>query len=263
MKPTPSKRWKTVPSLALLLAAFGAASPGLAASVGAAASLSTVLREAAGAFAARRGEAAPSLHFAASGEILSQLRHGAPLDAVLFADRETADAALAEDLIDGEFRVVARNRIVLAVSPPLASSVRTVADLARPEVERIAVGNPKYVPAGRYAREILKREGVLERVSERFVTAGSATQAVRILESGEADAALLFATDAAHLLSKGFAVLPVEGSRPTPYPAALVAGAERRAEAAAFLDFLASPEGAALFRRFGFAAASEAGGGAP
>ena len=112
--------------------------------------------------------------------------------------------------------------------------------------------DPAAVPAGRYAKAWLQKRGVWASVEKRVVPTLNVRAALAAVAAGEADAGVVFVTDVRALpgVQIAFAVPVAEGPRIV-YPAAAVTS-KRSADAAKLLDFLASPEAAAIFERFGF-----------
>jgi molybdate transport system substrate-binding protein len=102
-------------------------------------------------------------NFGASGQLLQQIAHGAPVDVFASADQETMDRAEAQQLIlAGTRSNFVRNRLVLIVPGGAASAISSIEDLKRPQVARTAIGKPDSVPAGRYAQEALELAGLWE-----------------------------------------------------------------------------------------------------
>ncbi len=142
------------------------------------------------------------------------------------------------------------NRLVVVVPPESKTSLATAEDLAG--VRRLALGDPEAVPAGIYARLWLEKRGLWERVRDRVVPTLDVRAALAAVESGNADAGIVYKTDAA--ISKrvrvAMEVPEVEAPR-IDYPAALLATA-RGGAARAFFEHLRSPEARAVFERLGF-----------
>jgi molybdate transport system substrate-binding protein len=119
-------------------------------------------------------------------------------------------------------------------------------------VRRLALGDPEAVPAGIYARQWLEKRGRWERLRDRVVPTLDVRAALTAIESGTADAGIVYRTDAA--ISKRVRVtleVPVAEAPRIVYPAALLATA-RSPAARAFFEHLRSPEARAVFERLGF-----------
>lgn len=240
-------------SVLLVVWASAAATGAERLTVSAAASLTNAFSETGEAFGTAEPGATVDFNFGPSGSLLQQIDQGAPVDVFACADRETMDRAESLGLIDRPSRrYFAANRLVLAVSGQTPSPVRSLQDLGKPVVRRVALGNPEFVPAGRYARQVLEDSGLWPALGEKLVLGVTVRQVLDYLARGEVDAGFVFATDVA--VSRG-KVLAVEEVRPRDavrYPIAVVAGSPRRAAAQRFVDFVAGPEGRAILARHGF-----------
>jgi molybdate transport system substrate-binding protein len=193
-----------------------------------------------------------------SSTLARQIAAHAPADVFVSADDAAADLVLrAGREAAGSRRVVARNRIVVAVpSTPRADApgIAALADLGRAEVRRVAVGDPAHVPAGRYAVKVLDAAGLLEAVRPKFVAFDDVRRAAAACGAGEVDAALVYATDAAPPGAglRIAAEIPEAAAPRVELVALVVEGAP--AAAREWLDDLASPRGRAALERAGFRA---------
>jgi molybdate transport system substrate-binding protein len=118
---------------------------------------------------------------------------------------------------------------------------------------RLATGDPAHVPVGRYAQAALTWMGQWDAIAPRLARAENVRAALLLVERGEAPLGIVYATDAA--ASPGLRVVgtfPAESHEPITYPFALTRRAEASAEARALLAFLAGPEAAPTWQRFGF-----------
>jgi len=156
----------------------------------------------------------------------------------------------------GGVRSFLGNRLVLVVprSPSQLTGIDGVAD-----VRALALAGEN-VPAGRYAREALESVQAWASVAENVVRAGSVRGALEWVARGEADAGIVYRTDA--LVEPAVRIVHVFSSqdhRPVRYPAAVLTAATHRAEAEAFLAFASGPEGRALFEEAGFSSEDQLG----
>ncbi len=206
-------------------------------------------------FAASRPGVTLRYNFGASGELQKQIEAGAPVDVFLSAAQRQMDELEKQKLIvTSTRRVFARN--VLTVIKPADSTVDIAkpADLLEARVTRIAVGQPKTVPAGQYTEESLRALGLWERLQPKIVFTENVRQALDYVGRGEVDAGFVYTTDAASR-AQGVkeAFRPPEDSyRPVVYPGAVVAGSKHASLAEAFLDLLSGPNGRTALARFGF-----------
>lgn len=223
--------------------ANGTGSTGL--TVLAAASLTDVFTEAADRFAQEHEGVTVEFSFAGSQELAAQIQQGVPADAVVTADTATMESVAEET---GEPAVIARNELVIVTPPGNPAGVEDLTDLAQDGL-RLVLAAPE-VPVGRYGEEILDRAGVSVTPVSQEPNVRAVLSKVRL---GEADAGLVYATDAA---SAGEDVLtfpiPAEQNVIAAYPAAVLNTSEHPDEAAAFVAWLGTEPARDLLTAAGF-----------
>lgn len=232
------------------------ASPALAAelTVSAAASLSNALREIAAAWESQNPGDEVLLNFAASGTLLQQIDKGAPVDVLATADEETMDRAQQKKLIDAaERRTFARNELVVVVPTASKHAHKGLGDLRSEAIRRIAVGDPRSVPAGRYAQKALASDGSWDTLQAKWIRAQSVRQVLDYVARGEVDAGFVYATDAAVAGDRVRIAFSVPLEEPVLYPVAPTATAGNPDGARSFITFLTSEQGREILARFGFA----------
>lgn len=243
--------------LALPLAAMRAARAEEGAIVFAAASLTDALR-ALGQEWRSRGNPAPRFSFAASSALARQIEQGAPADLFMSADEAWANYLQERNLLVGATRVSPLGNSLVLVAPANAARPVTLARdtdllaLLGPN-GRIATGDPAHVPVGRYAQAALTWMGQWAAVAPRLARADNVRAALLLVERGEAPFGIVYSTDA--VASQGVRVVgtfPAGSHEAITYPFALTRRAEGNAQARALLAFLAGPEAAPTWQRFGF-----------
>jgi len=191
------------------------------------------------------------LNFASSNNLLRQMQSGAPVDVFASADQATMDRAADAKLIRPESRRnMAKNTLVLI--SPAQSRPLVLADLAEAGVTRIAVGTPASVPAGRYAKEALSHAGLWDTLEPKFVYGSNVRQVLAYVQRGEADAGIVYGTDALAMADRVRVEAVLEGHSPVSYPIAVTASAANPDEAGRFLTYVLSKQGQAVLARFGF-----------
>lgn len=220
--------------------------------VSAAASLTNAVQEVGEAFEDANPGTKVILNFAASGALLQQIDQGAPVDVFASADEETMNRAEEKGLIEPGTRApFTRNSLVLVAPVDSERSLSGVEDLGGDAVKRIALGDPSFVPAGRYARQALQSLSLWEAVQPKLIFANSVRQVLDYVARGEVDAGLVYRTDAALRRDRVQVVQTLEGHEPILYPVAIVKTSEHKDTARNFQDFLRGP-GQAILSRFGF-----------
>lgn len=217
--------------------------------VSAAASLTEAFKAIGARFEAKHPGAQIRFNFAASGSLLQQIAHGAPVDVLASADPETMDRG-ASLWLAGTRRDFAANALVL-VTPPHGSA-KQLSDLTLPAVRRIAIGKPASVPAGRYAQQVLVAQQLWEPLQPKLVFADNVRQVLDYVARGEVEAGFVYRSDAALLPGKLRVAGVASGHTPIRYPVAVVKDSRQQRLAREFVAFLAGTEAQALLRQAGF-----------
>lgn len=224
----------------------------------AAASLTDALQAVGEAYA--ESEKGPPLRFsfASSSTLARQIEAGAPADIYLSANSRWMDY-LQEGgmLLAGSRREALGNRLALIApanspKPPQDINVFTSFPSLFREGEHLVIGDPDHVPAGMYAKQALESLGHWQAVEGKTVYSGDVRAALALVERGEAELGIVYATDAAIAPGiKRIALFPEETHQPILYPFARLAASENP-KAEAVYAFLFSEEARAIFERFGF-----------
>ncbi len=196
-----------------------------------------------------------SFNFGASGDLVRQIEGGAPVDVFASAAQKDMDEADEKGLIVLNSRVnFAGNSIVLIVPADSKIRIKTFQDLGLNQVGKIAAGNPKTVPAGRYAEEVFVHFRLLTSIKEKLIYAEHVRQVLDYVARGEVDAGVVYSTDAMVRATdiKIVATAPDESHRPVIYPAAVVKSTNKEPLAKAFVSLLISEQGRKVLERHGF-----------
>ena len=220
----------------------------------AAASLTDALADIGAAYTRATGQTV-RFSFAASAVLARQIEAGARADAYLSADEAWMDYLQARKLIDTSTRhIIVGNRLALIAPADSTIGLRIAPNFplaAALGSGRLAMGDPDYVPAGRYARAALTMLGVWQQVADRIVRADNARAALVFVARGEAPLGIVFRTDA--LFDQEVRIVdlfPDDARLPIHYPAAATAAA--RSGARRFVAFLTGPAAREIFTKYGF-----------
>ncbi|HEY0421048.1 MAG TPA: molybdate ABC transporter substrate-binding protein [Acetobacteraceae bacterium] len=194
-------------------------------------------------------------NFGASGALARQIVNGAPVDVFLSAAPGPMDELAAQGLIVRDTRRdLLRNRIVLIAAP---DGVHSFDDLAGPRVKTVALGDPASVPAGDYGRQVLTALHLWDRVQPKLVLAKDVRQVLAYVATGNADAGIVYATDARESGRVRIAAAAPPGTHaPVIYPIAVVKASHNPAAARAFAAYLGGPAARTIFEAHGFTAAT-------
>ena len=219
----------------------------------AAASLKNALGDIVAGFAKTQPDSVVLTNFGASGALAKQMVQGAPADLFISADAKWVDFLLQEGKGRAQSkRLLAYNKLVFA-GKQQGSTVNSLAAL--PGLQRIAIGTPASVPAGKYAEQAMQAAGVYQELAKakKLVMAQDVRQALLYADRGEVDGAFVYATDA--LLAEQARILFVVPDNlydRVTYPMLMTESGAARQEVQQFFNYLGSTEAAAILQKYGF-----------
>jgi molybdate transport system substrate-binding protein len=193
-----------------------------------------------------------TISYGSSSALAQQIQNGAPADIFITADpawagklEETAKVVKREDFLG--------NSLVLIAGSKAAEFVTRPEDLLHDAVKHIAIGEPGSVPAGKYAKEALTALGLWDRLSAKFVPAADVRQALLYVERGEAEAGIVYATDAKSVTDvKLIAALDANLKAPVRYSIVLIDRKVRSTAADAAFAYLLSEDSMNAYMAAGF-----------
>lgn len=194
-------------------------------------------------------------NFAGSGTLAVQIESGARADVFVSADEVTMDRLeLLQLLTPGTRYQLLSNTLVAVVGTRRPIVMQVPGDLCQSAVRRIALAEPASVPAGRYAESYLQRIGLWTRLAGKILPVDNVRAALAAVESGSAEAAFVYATDAM-LAKRARIAFEVRGTAAPAisYPVARLTAGRNPAAGAQYSDFLRSDSARAVFERCGFA----------
>lgn len=221
--------------------------------ISAAASLKDVMQEIKPLYQKTRPDINLTFNFGASGALLQQIEQGAPADLFISAAKRQMDALDEKGaLVPGTRTNLANNRLVLIV-PRDSKGVSSFMSLKNAEVKRIAIGEPRSVPAGQYAEQVLQKLNLFNDVKPKLVYANNVRQVLAAVESGNADAGMVYTTDAKISNKVKIAATASDSDHsPIVYPMAVLKSSKNVDAAKAFVQYLSSNEAKGVLRKYGF-----------
>ncbi|MFT3784868.1 MAG: molybdate ABC transporter substrate-binding protein [Tepidisphaeraceae bacterium] len=200
--------------------------------------------------------------FGSSGQLQTQIQNGADVDVFISAaNKQVDDLSKAKLVDDTTRRVVVMNSLVLIVPADAKEAPTGFADLTNANVAKVAVGEPKSVPAGQYAAQVFKKLNLDAALSERLVYGTNVRQVLTYVEQGEVSAGVVYATDAKASGEKVKVVATADPSwhEPIVYPAVVLSASKHGEVAKKLLDYLSSEKARAAFVAAGFVVPEAAG----
>jgi molybdate transport system substrate-binding protein len=218
----------------------------------AAASLTDVMKEIAANYEKQSGDKIV-FNFAASSLLARQIAERAPADIFVSADEAKMDDLQKTGLIVTETRRDLLSNSLVIIAP--SDSKLTIASPEEliSKVQKIAIADPRAVPAGIYTKEYLSGLGLWEKLESKMVPTENVRAALAAVESGNVDAGFVYKTDAN--ISKRVKIafdVPVEKGPAIRYPVAVIKEAKNQSAAESFLRYLESENARKLFERYGF-----------
>ncbi|MEA5550217.1 molybdate ABC transporter substrate-binding protein [Anabaena cylindrica UHCC 0172] len=194
-----------------------------------------------------------SYNFGSSGALQQQIEQGAPADIFISAAKKQVDALEQKGLLlPGTRNIIAKNRLVLVV-PKNVIGVSSFYNLRDAKVKKIAIGEPRSVPAGQYAQQVLEKLKIWQQIKPKLVFANNVRQVLAFVESSNADAGLVYATDAK--ISNQVKVVVAADEKyhsPIIYPLAVLKRSKNVDAAKKFAQFLSGDEARVVLKKYGF-----------
>jgi molybdate transport system substrate-binding protein len=191
-----------------------------------------------------------------SGKLQTQIEQGLAADVFMSAALTQMNNLVKGGHVEAAaVKPLLENKIVLVKPAGTATAVTGFGNA--PLARVIALGDPASVPAGQYAKEAFTSLGIWEEVAAKASFGSNVTEVAAWVAGASAEVGVVYATDAAAAKNVEVIAECPDGllSKPVIYPVALLAASAHPVEAQLFFDFLASPEGLAVFTANGFSAA--------
>jgi molybdate transport system substrate-binding protein len=201
---------------------------------------------------------AVTYNYGGSGTLARQIEQGAPVDVFFSAAEKQMDELASQNLIDVDTRHDLVGNALVLIAPAQATTPHSFQDLTNPAVKNIALGETSTVPAGMYAQQTLEHLGLFAAVQKKVVYAKDVRAVLTYVETGNADAGMVYQTDAnTSKKIRVIAIAPPDSHDPILYPAALLRDSKNKAAARAFLEFLEGPDARAVLQKYGFTSAEK------
>jgi len=220
--------------------------------ISAAASMTDALKELIAEFEAANEGVDILPNFASSGSLAKQINQGAPADIFISANPKWMKFLVDEKQIEpGTDATFAYNALVFVSTD--SPAVKTMAEITG--LARIAIGDPKSVPAGKYAEQAMEGAKIYEQVKadKKLILSKDVRQALLYADRGEVNGAFVYKTDA--LLAKQAKIafeVPQELYSAVTYPIGLTVEGGKKLEAKAFYSFLKGEKASEVLQRYGF-----------
>ncbi|AET66101.1 molybdenum ABC transporter, periplasmic molybdate-binding protein [Desulfosporosinus orientis DSM 765] len=221
--------------------------------VSAAASLQNAMTELQQDYAQKKPDVKLTLNFGSSGKLQQQIEQGAPADLFLSAGQSQMDALEEKNLLVKDSRINLLSNDLVIVAGKDSTKVNSLEDLSEDDVEKIGLGTPESVPAGKYAKEALTSLNLWDSLNSKFVMAKDVTQVLNYVETGNVEAGFVYSSDAQGSDKvKVVMALPESSHKPIVYPAAIISSTKNLQASQDFLNYLQGSNAKQVFAKYGF-----------
>ena len=242
----------------LLSACAGTSNTSHTLSVYAAASLTDAFTEIGKAFEAQQADVTVVFNFGGSQNLRTQIEQGAPADVFASANIKEMDTLVANGLIAADApKIFLTNQLVVILPKNNPGEIVSLKDLRQPNLKLVLAAEE--VPAGRYARQVLKNlnskfgADYKGKVLANIVSnEDNIRQAVTKVQLGEADASIVYVSDAVAEPDLQRIEIPVDANVLAEYPIAPLIESEHPEMASQFIAFVLSPDGQSILKKWGF-----------
>ncbi|RYM06561.1 molybdate ABC transporter substrate-binding protein [Sporolactobacillus sp. THM7-7] len=220
--------------------------------VSAAASLQNALRDIQKDYNKKQKNVDVVFNFGGSGTLKQQIIQGAPVDLFFSADEDNFRELMNKGLISKKKNLLG-NKLVLITSGESSKTIIDFKSLGQSSVHRLAIGTPKSVPAGTYAKQTLTALNLWNKVKSKITYAKDVRQVLTYVETHNVDAGLVYQTDAKQSGKvKIVETAPDQAHDPIVYPLGVIKTTKHKKEAEHFFTYLQTKEAMEVFQKYGF-----------
>lgn len=192
------------------------------------------------------------LNLGSSGSLQQQIEQGAACDVFISAGEKQMTALADQDLLlEDTNKTLLTNDLVLVTGED--TEIKDLDALSTDDVEKLAIGDPESVPAGKYAKEVLDNTKLYDKVEDKLVLAKDVKEVLSWVQQGSADAGFVYLSDTVGADGIKVALTTNEDTHSAiNYPVAVLKASEKQDKAKAFEDFLLSEDGQSILEKYGF-----------
>jgi molybdate transport system substrate-binding protein len=198
-------------------------------------------------------------NLASSGTLQTQIQNGAPVDIFISAAATQMDNLQKDQLILTDTRHnLLNNNLVLITPKDKAFGLTDFKGLTSDRVQKIAIGDPKSVPAGTYAIMAFDELGITSQLQAKLVLGADVRAVLTYVETGNVDAGIVYGTDAVSSSKvDAMGVAPADINAKIVYPVAVIKASKNADAARAYENYLFGPQAKVAFQKYGFALAAQ------
>ena len=190
--------------------------------------------------------------FGSTGTLAKQIENGAPIDVFAAANVQFVDDLRAKGLVISDSQqLYAVGRIVLASNKKSSVAIHQLNDLARPEVNKIAIANPEHAPYGAAAKQALEATGLWEQVKPKLVYGENISQVLQYVQTGNVEAGII-SLSVANVPEINYVLIDDSLHQPLKQALAVVSSTKQEKASREFIAFIDGPEGRPIMKKYGF-----------
>lgn len=193
-----------------------------------------------------------TFNFGSTGQLAQQIERGAPVDMFAAANKKFVEDLDKKGLIRSETKTLyGVGRITLWQKEGSTLEIKDIKDLAKPEVQRVAIANPDHAPYGVAAREALQSVGIWDTIQPKLVFGENVKQTQQYAETGNVDVAIVALSISVNQPGK-WTLIPAALHKPLEQMLAVPKNAPHAEVAKQFATFIDGQKGRPLMRKYGF-----------
>ena len=193
-----------------------------------------------------------TVNLGSSGSLMQQIQEGAPCDLFISAGAKQMDALVEDGTVEKDaVKTLLTNDLVLVAAK--GEKVDSLDALKTDDVEKIAIGDPESVPAGKYAKEVLDNTKLYDNVKDKLVLAKDVKEVLSWVQKGNADVGFVYLSDATGVDDVDVVLTTDDDSHSEiAYPVAVLKDSKQAKVAQQFEDFLLSDKAQNILEKHGF-----------
>lgn len=194
-----------------------------------------------------------NINFGGSGTLQKQIEQGAPVDLMISAGKGQIDAIMNKGIADkSTYSEVLSNTLVLIVSNSYDKNINSIEMLKDKDI-MLALGETAVVPVGQYSKEFLQNIKLWESFENKIVYAKDVKAVLNYVENGEAEAGIVYYSDAVNLKNSYIAYkIPEDTHSPIVYPMVVIEKSKNKTAAQDFIKFISKSQAKEIFKKYNF-----------
>jgi molybdate transport system substrate-binding protein len=194
-----------------------------------------------------------NMNFGGSGSLQKQIEQGAPVDIIISAGKSQIDALIDKGIANkSSYKELLNNTLVLIVSNNYDKNIKSIESLKDKDI-RLAIGEVATVPVGQYSKEFLQNVKLWEGLRNNIVYAKDVKAVLNYVEKGEAEAGIVYYSDAVNLKNSYIAYrIPEDTHSPILYPMVVIEQSKNKTDAMDFIKFIGRSQTKEVFKKYNF-----------